>query len=136
MTGLFGLLAVGLVGWLWWKGHLGPDAGRKLAIAGGVGLSLWLLGRGQYVPGIAIAGATAALWFGGWMRSRVAVRPIDEIEARQLLGLGLDAGETEILAAHRRMISMAHPDRGGDGELARRINAARDLLLVNLQRRS
>lgn len=131
MINLFGLLAIGLVGWLWWKGHLGADAGRKLALAGGAALSLWLLGRGQPVAGLALAAATAALGFSGWLRARVAVRPMDEIEARQLLGVGLDATEAEIQAAHRRLIAQVHPDKGGTAELARRVNAARDLLMAN-----
>jgi curved DNA-binding protein CbpA len=63
------------------------------------------------------------------MRARVAVRPMDEIEARQLLGVGLNANADEINAAHRRLIAQVHPDRGGTAELARRVNAARDLLL-------
>ena len=128
--GLLALLVVAGVGWLWWQGHLGPDAGRKLALAGGVGLSGWLLARGQLIPGLALAAAAAALGFGGWMRGKVAAIPMDEIEARQLLGVGLRASHEEIQAAHRRLIAAAHPDRGGDAELARRLNAARDLLLA------
>ncbi len=34
-----------------------------------------------------------------------------------------------IRAAHPRLIAGVHPDRGGSAELARRVNAARDLLL-------
>jgi heme A synthase len=126
---LLGLLAVALVGWLWWSGHLGADAGRKLGVAAGAGLTVWMLARGQMVPGLAMGGATAALAYAGWMRARVAVRPMDEIEARQLLGVGLNANADEINAAHRRLIAQVHPDRGGTAELARRVNAARDLLL-------
>lgn len=128
--GFVALLAVGLVGWLWWKGHLGADAGRKLVLAAGAGISLWLIGRGQAVPGLALGAATAALGFAGWMRQRVAIRPMDEIEARQLLGVGLNATPDEIAAAHRHLIAEAHPDRTGDtGDRAARLNAARDLLL-------
>ncbi len=134
--GLVALLLVGAVGWLWWKGHLGADAGRKLAVAGGAGLSLWLTARGQMVPGLALGAATAALGYAGWMRSRVAVRPIDEIEARQLLGVGLNADAEEINAAHRRLIAQVHPDKGGTAELAHRVNAARDLLIAKLPPRS
>jgi hypothetical protein len=126
---LWGLLAVGLLGWLWWSGHLGADAGRKLGVAAGAGLTIWMLARGQVVPGLALGAATAALGYAGWMRARVAVRPMDEIEARQLLGVGLSADAEEINAAHRRLIAQVHPDRGGTAELARRVNAARDLLL-------
>lgn len=128
--GFLALVVVALVGWLWWKGHLGADAGRKLALAGGAGLALWLVARGQVVPGLAVGAATLALGFAGWMRQRVAVRPMDEIEARQLLGVGLSASADEIIAAHRRLIAEAHPDRGaGSGDRAARLNAARDLLL-------
>jgi hypothetical protein len=130
--GFVALLAVALVGWLWWKGHLGADAGRKLAVVGGAGLALWLIARGQMLPGLALGAAVAALGFGGWMRGRVAVRPMDEIEARQVLGVGLNATADEINAAHRRIIAQVHPDKGGSAELARRVNAARDYLIANL----
>lgn len=131
--GLLGVVIVGVVGWLWWKGHLGHDAGRKLALAGGGALSVWLMSRGQMVPGLALAAATFALGFAGFMRNKVSVVPMDEIEARQILGLGLSATEDEILAAHRRIIAQVHPDKFPDGkgspDLARRVNAARDTLL-------
>jgi hypothetical protein len=132
---LWALLAVAVVGWLWWKGYLGADAGRKLAVAAGAGLSLWLVARGQWLPGLGLAAATAALGFSGFLRAQVAVRPIDEISARQLLQVGLNADEEEILAAHRRLIAEVHPDRGGNPELARQVNAARDLLLAALRKR-
>jgi DnaJ family protein C protein 19 len=37
-----------------------------------------------------------------------------------------------IRAAHRRLIAEIHPDRGGSAEEARRVNAARDLLLAQV----
>ena len=129
---IWGLLAVGLLGWLWWSGHLGADAGRKLGVAAGAGLTIWMLVRGQVVPGLAMGAATAALTYAGLMRARVAALPMDEIEARQLLGLGLNADAEAIHAAHRRLIAQVHPDRGGTAELARRVNAARDVLLDRL----
>jgi DnaJ homolog subfamily C member 19 len=133
--GAVALLLIAAVGWLWWKGHLGADAGRKLAIAGGTGLSLWLMARGQMVPGLGLGAATAALAYAGWMRARVAVRPMDEIAARQLLGVGLNADADEINAAHRRLIAQMHPDKGGDADAARRVNVARDLLIARLPKR-
>jgi len=50
-------------------------------------------------------------------------------EARAILGVGEGAGRTEIEAAYRRLIRMAHPDQGGSAGLAAQINAARDCLL-------
>ena len=53
----------------------------------------------------------------------------DEQEARQVLGVGPGAGAEAIRAAHRRLLTAVHPDRGGSAELTKRINAARDVLL-------
>ncbi|MDB5696274.1 MAG: uncharacterized protein JWN21_1817 [Sphingomonas bacterium] len=55
----------------------------------------------------------------------------NEREARAVLGVGPDADADEIRAAHRRLASGVHPDKGGSAELARRVNAARDVLLGN-----
>ena len=70
----------------------------------------------------------------GMKRRRVALQPIYEIEARQLLGVGLNATREDILAAHRRRIAEVHPDKnsGAGQALAAQVNAARDYLLANL----
>ncbi len=64
---------------------------------------------------------------------RIAPRPYaaiaDEAEARAVLGVPFGADDEAIRAAHRRLVGQVHPDRGGSPELARRVNAARDLLL-------
>lgn len=54
---------------------------------------------------------------------------IPEAEARDILGVTADADEQAIRAAHRRLVSAIHPDKGGSAELTRRVNAARDTLL-------
>ena len=54
---------------------------------------------------------------------------LNEREARAVLGVAPDADADTIRAAHRRLLSNVHPDRGGSDELARRVNAARDVLL-------
>ena len=54
---------------------------------------------------------------------------LNEREARAILGVAPDADAEEIRAAHRRLASGVHPDRGGSDELAQRVNAARDVLL-------
>ena len=53
----------------------------------------------------------------------------EEEQARAVLGVSPRAGATEIRAAHRRLLSGVHPDRGGSADLARRVNAARDVLI-------
>lgn len=81
-----------------------------------------------------LVAALAALWF--YLRPKLkrpaVARPPAEREladARDVLGIGPDADAEAIRAAHRRLASGVHPDRGGSVELARRVNAARDLLL-------
>lgn len=51
------------------------------------------------------------------------------VEARQVLGLSRRPGRADIIAAHRRAMQSAHPDRGGSAEAVHRIDAARDTLL-------
>jgi DnaJ family protein C protein 19 len=52
-----------------------------------------------------------------------------EDEARAILGVDASADAETVRAAHRRLVSAVHPDKGGSAELTRRINAARDTLL-------
>ena len=78
-----------------------------------VGLSAWLAQSAR--PQKTSSGAT-----GGGMSVR---------EAREILGVGEDAGKTEIDAAYRRLMRRAHPDQGGSTGLASQLNAARDRLL-------
>ncbi|GAA0306213.1 hypothetical protein GCM10009087_15190 [Sphingomonas oligophenolica] len=70
------------------------------------------------------------LYGGWWLLRKSAVRPsMPEAEARAILGVDSNADADAIRAAHRRLVSAVHPDRGGSAELARRINVARDVLL-------
>lgn len=52
--------------------------------------------------------------------------------ARKLLGLEERASHAEILAAHKRLITMVHPDKGGSNDQVHEANAARDILLDEL----
>ena len=52
--------------------------------------------------------------------------------ARKLLGVEERATRAEIIAAHKRLIAMVHPDRGGTNAAVHEANDARDLLLNEL----
>ena len=50
-------------------------------------------------------------------------------EALEVLGLEPGAEDDEILAAHRRLVRLVHPGRGGSAWLVERVYEARDVLL-------
>ncbi|WP_333840566.1 molecular chaperone DnaJ [Novosphingobium sp.] len=67
-----------------------------------------------------------------WELARGDARSLAEKRARGLLGVDPGAGRTEIIEAHKRLVAMVHPDRGGSNEAVHEANAARDLLLGRL----
>ncbi|WP_033920272.1 J domain-containing protein [Sphingomonas sp. 37zxx] len=77
------------------------------------------------------AALMAVIW---WLFFARKGRPrLREDEARQVLGVSADADAGAIRAAHRRLVTAVHPDKGGSVDLTKRINAARDVLLKRLQ---
>ena len=62
-------------------------------------------------------------------QKRPAKEGMSREEALEILGLCSESSPHEVVAAHRRLIQKIHPDRGGSGYLARKINQARDVLL-------
>ncbi len=52
--------------------------------------------------------------------------------ARQLLGVRSNASREEITDAHKRLVSLVHPDKGGQNAQVHEANAARDVLLNEL----
>ena len=53
-------------------------------------------------------------------------------QARRLLGVTPSAPREDIIVAHRRLVTLVHPDRGGSNAQVHEANAARDLLLAAL----
>ncbi|HEX8654049.1 MAG TPA: DnaJ domain-containing protein [Allosphingosinicella sp.] len=82
---------------------------------------------------LALAGAVYL-----WWKRRTAARParMPAAEARRLLGVDEGASLADIRAAHRRLIARVHPDAGGSADLAERVNAARDTLVAEMNRRT
>lgn len=63
---------------------------------------------------------------------RTPTRSQAVFRARKLLGVEAGAGREEIIAAHRRLTTLVHPDKGGTTAAMQEANAARDLLLEDL----
>lgn len=73
--------------------------------------------------------------FGRWpweYLRRSSTRKQAIFRARKLLGVRANARHEEITEAHKRLITMIHPDRGGTNEQVHEANAARDLLMDEL----
>lgn len=123
-------------------------SGRATRLLKGDG---WRIGAGITAL-LAFAGAAYAgmrsewpvcivlLMLGAWSATTARQRPatrkaaqpdfgLSLSEARSILGVGPDATQADIKAAHTRLIRLAHPDKGGTVGLAAQLNAARDRLL-------
>ncbi len=61
-----------------------------------------------------------------------SIRQQAVLRARRLLGVEEGASREDIIAAHRRLLTMVHPDRGGTNEQVHEANAARDILFDEL----
>jgi hypothetical protein len=106
---------------------LSASIGLMAMIAGG-----FLALRGGYMLGGVLGAIGMGLVFSG--RNGVLAPPASPEdatlkEAREILGVGIDATREEIKAAYGRLIRSVHPDAGGTAGLAARLNAARDALL-------
>lgn len=83
------------------------------------------------VIGIALCKALTGRWPWDFLKGP-STRSQALFRARKLLAVRADARREEIIDAHRRLIAMVHPDRGGTNEQVHEANAARDLLLDDL----
>jgi DnaJ homolog subfamily C member 19 len=87
----------------------------RILIFGAIGVLAWRLITGRWP----------------WER-KLTTRAQAVFRARKLLGVAAAASREEILAAHKRLVAMVHPDRGGTDGQVHEANAARDLLLDEL----
>lgn len=145
------VIAVAAAGWLLFR-LAGNDAGNRdqrnmtvlkivvlLALTAALAVAkLWPLAL------MVLVGAGGVMAIEAWRASHKGFDEIDvktaappakrmsEEEALSVLGLQDGAGADEIRAAHRKLISQLHPDKGGTDYLASKINEARDYLLRRL----
>jgi hypothetical protein len=96
----------------------------------------------RWLPAVFLAGVAWALiqgvrlWPAGVPDEKDAPRSqpssgnMSRIEALKVLGLQDGASADDIRAAHRKLISQNHPDKGGSDYLASKINEAKDTLLT------
>ena len=83
----------------------------------------------------ALASFACRKFFGRWPWDFLRPPPTRQqavVRARKLLGLPASAGHAEIIDAHRRLIVIIHPDKGGTNDQVHEANAARDILLDQL----
>ncbi|ALE17945.1 DnaJ-class molecular chaperone [Altererythrobacter epoxidivorans] len=84
---------------------------------------------------LAVVSLGVKLVFGRWPWEYLqtnSTRSQALFRARKLLGVRNGATHGEIMDAHKRLIAMVHPDRGGSSAQVHEANAARDLLLDEL----
>ncbi len=134
MVGLLVLVAAGALYWGWKSGRL-----RGLTVDDGVAAVAFLLGLRLLTTGrplIGIAAMGGAVAWAAYRRNRAKPSAMPPEEARRLLGVSDTASLDDIRAAHRRLMTKVHPDAGGSQERASKVNAARDALVSEMNRRT
>ena len=97
-----------------------------LLSAGKVGLAI-LAGAIAYT----IVSTTPRAAQGARRGASSGVMPLEE--AYLLLGLKAGARRSDVLAIHRNLMKLIHPDRGGTAYLAAKVNEAKDVLLHHIR---
>lgn len=88
---------------------------------------------GKLIVLLAIAVLGWKMVTGRWpWQPKLSTRARAALRARQLLGVSSGASREDIIEAHKRLLAMVHPDRGGTNDQVHEATAARDLLLGEL----
>ncbi|HEY5107004.1 MAG TPA: molecular chaperone DnaJ [Caulobacteraceae bacterium] len=136
---VFVALGAGLLAVLIWAGRSAVQRGAQLRIACALFAAMAAAGavvaglRGQWL-GVAVLVGLSAYCAHAARRGRQGPvkrtsEPMSLFQAREILGVTSTAANADVEAAYRRLIQLAHPDRGGSNGLAAQLNAARDRLL-------
>ena len=112
------------------RAYPAPDA--ELARRAAIVLEDYLAHVGGAQPDARIAGREQGTGVERQARSSL----LSPEEALDVLGLSHGASASAIRAAHRRLVQLVHPDRGGSNYLAAKINEAKDILLAEAAARS
>ena len=86
---------------------------------------------------VLLVSVACRLIFGKWPWEYLRAQSVADrslARARAILDVSRNATAEEIRAAHRRIATINHPDRGGSSATLQEANAARDLLLDHLSR--
>lgn len=118
------------------RGQLGGAAAFATGAMALYGRYRWIKGIFDRIAGIGGAASRGNTGHGGANRGNGGrarnASVASEDEARAVLGLKPDADREAVLAAHKRLMRLVHPDRGGTDYLAAKINQARDILLERI----
>ena len=113
---------------------------KVLAVALGV-MAFFILVKGNIPVAVVLATGAVLSWQGSlwsYLRSKAgdpgavqkpAVEAMTIKEALEILELSGTPTDEEIKAAHHRLMKKIHPDQGGSGYFAAKLNQAKELLL-------
>ncbi len=136
---VFVAIGAALLAILVWAGRSAGHRGAPLRIACTIFAAAAAVGavvaglRGQWLGVAVLVGLSAYCARASRRGRQEATGPAGEsmgrFQAGEMLGVPPNATAADVEAAYRRLMQLAHPDRGGSSGLAAQLNAARDRLL-------